>query len=95
MPPCILSAITDFQPVEELAVETDTASETLLPAILDDTLGVIVGEGSVVGALAFGSGQREGVVLGDGGAIDIVGPVGVVVTCLIQSVPSPFESGSL
>ena len=39
MPPCILSAITDFQPVEELAVETDTAGKTLLPAILDDTLG--------------------------------------------------------
>lgn len=54
VPPGIRTRIADLQPLEQLAFEVDAPRETLLSAVLDDTLGVVVGERSVIGRLIVG-----------------------------------------
>ena len=69
------TGVAHFQPFEELAVKGETAGKTLLAGILNDTLGVIVGEGGVVGRLFALSGQRERIVLRNGRAGNLFNPV--------------------
>ena len=78
MAPGVGTVVAEFQPFEDLPVEVDTARDSFLSAVLDDTLGVIVGQGHIVIVLVLGAVQRQRVILSQGGTRDFVNPVGAL-----------------
>ena len=70
------AVVAYFEDGEQLAVEFYAAGETLLAAVLDDTLCVVIGERHVVVVFLVSSHNGQGVILDDCGTGDFLDPVG-------------------